>query len=99
MGLLKRRFGSCFRKGNEEIVERSHRRDQDNDPSGVKKHCGSRSEPSAERNRATEDNTDRGFDRAAVAEKKRELELFGDLRGRHLSKSIRQKLLLRWPRL
>jgi len=43
--------------------------------------------------RTTEDRALRVLDRASVAQKKRQLGLHGDLRGRHLSKPIRDQLL------
>lgn len=45
------------------------------------------------RERATQDGAVRIFDRTSIAEKKRELGLVGDLRGRHLDNVIRSKLL------
>jgi len=75
------------------VQERGHRGDQDIDSSGGKKHCGSRGERGSEGKLKTEGGAHRELDRAAVAEKKRELGLYGDLRGRHLPRDLRQKLL------
>lgn len=57
------------------------------------KNNGLRKNPTAAGSRTPDPGTVRDFDRTHASEKKRELKLIGDLRGRHLADPVRQALL------
>ena len=75
------------------LQERCDRRHQVDDSSRSKKRREPRGDRKSTRDREIEDSPHRELNRATVTEKKRELGLHGNLKGRHLSKPIRQQLL------